>query len=91
MEAEPLFGLALVILLLILLAYSATSGDFAAGLDFMFRPDFSKINSAVILAAMGQAFFTLSIGMGAVMAYGAYLPQDASIATTSFAVAAGGS
>jgi NSS family neurotransmitter:Na+ symporter len=53
----------------------------------MFKPDFSKINGAVVLAAMGQAFFTLSIGMGAVMAYGAYLPQDASITTTAFAVA----
>jgi NSS family neurotransmitter:Na+ symporter len=79
---------ALVLLLLILLAYAVTSGDFAAGVRFLFEPDFSKIDGAVVLAAMGQAFFTLSIGMGAVMAYGAYLPQNASIATTSFAVAA---
>ncbi|MGI9343574.1 MAG: sodium-dependent transporter [Gammaproteobacteria bacterium] len=79
---------ALVLLLLILLAYAVTTGGFAAGVRFLFEPDFSKIDGAVVLAAMGQAFFTLSIGMGAVMAYGAYLPQDASIATTSFAVAA---
>jgi NSS family neurotransmitter:Na+ symporter len=79
---------ALVILLLLLLGYAITSGDFAAGVEFLFKPDFSKINGSVVIAAMGQAFFTLSVGMGAVMAYGAYLPQDASITTTSFAVAA---
>jgi len=79
---------ALVILLLLLLGYAITSGDFAAGVEFLFKPDFSKINGAVVIAAMGQAFFTLSVGMGAVMAYGAYLPQDASITSTSFAVAA---
>jgi NSS family neurotransmitter:Na+ symporter len=79
---------ALVILLLLLLGYAITSGDFAAGARFLFEPDFSKITGTVVIAAMGQAFFTLSVGMGAVMAYGAYLPQDASIMTTAFAVAA---
>lgn len=78
---------ALVILLLILLGYAVSSGDFAAGARFLFSPDFSKIDGDVVLAAMGQAFFTLSVGMGAVMAYGAYLPQDASITSTSFSVA----
>lgn len=77
---------ALVVLLLVLLGYAATSGGFAAGVEFMFRPDFSVVTSDTVLAAMGQAFFSLSIGMGAVMAYGAYLPQDASITTTSVAV-----
>jgi NSS family neurotransmitter:Na+ symporter len=55
----------------------------------MFRPDFEKIGWNTVLAAMGQAFFTLSIGMGAIMAYGAYLPQDESIAVTGFAVVCG--
>jgi NSS family neurotransmitter:Na+ symporter len=76
----------LVVLLLVLLGYAVTSGSFAAGVEFMFRPDFSVVTSDTVLAAMGQAFFSLSIGMGAVMAYGAYLPQDASITTTSVAV-----
>lgn len=78
---------ALVILLLILLGYAVSTGEFAAGVEFLFKPDFSKITGTAILAALGQAFFTLSIGMGAVMAYGAYLPQDASITSTSFSVA----
>jgi NSS family neurotransmitter:Na+ symporter len=80
---------ALIVLLLVLLGYAITSGDFAAGVKFMFRPDFSQIDGNTVLAAMGQAFFTLSIGMGAVMAYGAYLPQDESIAVTGFAVVCG--
>jgi len=76
----------LVLLLVVLLGYSVNSGHFGEGLDFMFNPDFSKLNSSIVMAAMGQAFFTLSIGMGAVMAYGAYLPQEASITKTSIAV-----
>jgi len=77
---------ALVIIMLVLLGYSMNMGAFERGFDFMFEADFSKLTPDSILAAMGQAFFTLSIGMGAVMAYGAYLPQDASIIKTSFAV-----
>jgi len=77
---------ALVFLLLMLLIYAINSGGFAAGVEFLFSPDFSRLTGTTVLAAMGQAFFTLSIGMGAVMAYGAYLPQDASITQTSIAV-----
>jgi len=77
---------ALLVLLLVLLAYAINSGSFAQGLAFMFEPDFSKVTGNTVLAAMGQAFFTLSIGMGSVMAYGAYLPQSASIVHTSVAV-----
>ncbi len=77
---------ALLFLLLMLLGYAVNSGAFVQGLEFMFRPDFSKVSGGMVLAAMGQAFFTLSVGMGAVMAYGAYLPQETSIARTSVAV-----
>jgi NSS family neurotransmitter:Na+ symporter len=77
---------ALLVLLFILLGYAINSGAFVQGLEFMFRPDFSKVSSDMVLSAMGHAFFTLSVGMGAVMAYGAYLPQEASIVQTSIAV-----
>jgi len=77
---------ALLVLLFILLGYAINSGAFAQGLEFMFQPDFSKVSSDMVLSAMGHAFFTLSVGMGAVMAYGAYLPQEASIVQTSIAV-----
>ena len=77
---------ALLLLLFVLLGYAINSGGFAQGLEFMFRPDFSKVGGDMVLSAMGHAFFTLSVGMGAVMAYGAYLPQEASIVQTSIAV-----
>jgi len=77
---------ALIILLLGLLIYGMIEGEFMQGLEFMFRPDFSKLSPEGILGALGQAFFTLSVGMGAIMAYGAYLPNEESIIRTSLAV-----
>jgi NSS family neurotransmitter:Na+ symporter len=74
---------ALLALLLVLLGYSITSGSFGEGLTFMFTPDWDKLTWDSVLAAMGQAFFTLSIGMGAIMAYGAYLPEETSITAAS--------
>ncbi len=76
----------LLLLMLALLGYSINSGHFGEGLAFMFTPDFDKLTWDSVLAAMGQAFFTLSIGMGAIMAYGAYLPQETSITGSSAAV-----
>ena len=77
---------ALLVLMLVLLGYAITSGYFGQGVAFMFTPDFSALTRDSILAALGQAFFTLSIGMGAVMAYGAYLPEETSITGASAAV-----
>ncbi len=76
----------LLLLLLALLGYAITSGSFAQGVSFLMTPDFSALTWDGVLAAMGQAFFTLSLGMGAVMAYGAYLPKETSIAGASVAV-----
>ncbi len=77
---------ALLILMLVLLGYSMSSGYFGQGVAFMFTPDFDKLTWGSVLAALGQAFFTLSIGMGAIMAYGAYLPEETSITGASAAV-----
>ncbi len=77
---------ALLILMLVLVGYSITQGHFMQGVHFLFDPDFSKVTPDVVLVALGQAFFTLSIGMGAVMAYGAYLPEGTSIVGTTLAV-----
>lgn len=77
---------ALFLLLLVLVGYAMTTGHFGQALSYMFEPDFSKVTGQTVLAAMGQAFFSLSLGMGAIMAYGAYLPDDASIAETSLTV-----
>jgi NSS family neurotransmitter:Na+ symporter len=77
---------ALLILMLILLGYAINSGHFAQGAAFMLMPDFAALTWDSVLVAMGQAFFTLSIGMGAIMAYGAYLPAENSITQASAAV-----
>jgi len=78
---------ALFLLLLLLVGYAMAQGDFARAVAFLFRPDFSKLTGEAVLAAMGQAFFSLSLGMGAIMMYGSYLPQHASIPRTTFTVA----
>ena len=77
---------ALLLLMLVLLGYVINSGSFGLGWAFMFSADFDALTWDSVLAAMGHAFFTLSLGMGAVMAYGAYLPQETSITSTSAAV-----
>ena len=53
------------------------------GLQFLFQPDFSKITSQVVLEAMGLSFFTLSVGVGALITYGSYMPADQNVASTS--------
>ncbi|GBF30597.1 hypothetical protein MnTg04_00539 [bacterium MnTg04] len=77
---------ALLVLLLVLLVFSMNSGYFGQAVEFMFRPNFSALTPSGVLVALGHAFFTLSLGMGAVMAYGAYLPEGTSIASTSVIV-----
>lgn len=85
---------ALLLLLLVLVGYALTQGAVADGLAFLFQPDFTRVFQACemvdgqqvcsftgepLLVAMGHAFFTLSLGMGAIMVYGSYMPRQASI------------
>ena len=74
-------------LLVLMVVYSMTTGFFGKGLAFLFTPDFSKLSGASMLTAMGQAFFSLSLGMGTIMIYGSYVPKGTSIASTSVAIA----
>jgi len=90
---------ALLVILLILVGFSMNSGYFEEGINFLFAPDFHALFYKLdesgqeymtwnpVLIAMGHAFFTLSLGMGAIMVYGSYLPSDASITQTSFIIA----
>ncbi|WP_243647353.1 sodium-dependent transporter [Aestuariirhabdus litorea] len=79
---------ALFVLLLAMLVYSATqTGHFGQGFNYLFDFDFSKLSWNAVLSAMGHAFFTLSLGMCAIMAYGAYMPKQASIGGTVITVA----
>ncbi|QUE76730.1 sodium-dependent transporter [Stutzerimonas stutzeri] len=77
----------LFVLLLLLVGYAALNGEFARGVEFLFVPDFSKLTATSVLIALGHAFFTLSLGCGAMMVYGSYLPEGTSIAKTSILVA----
>jgi NSS family neurotransmitter:Na+ symporter len=70
---------ALLILLLVLVAYALATGDLRQGLAFAFAPDFSRLSADVVLAAIGQAFFATGVGMGMMLAYGAYVPHGASL------------
>ena len=62
--------------------YSSFIGDFKSTISFLFNPDFSVITPQIVISAMGQAFFSLSVGMGAIMAYGAYMPEKQMIGKT---------
>jgi len=78
---------ALFILLLIMVGYAMSTDGFQEGVYYMFYPDWSKLSGEGFLVALGQAFFSLSLGMGAIMVYGSYLPDDASIGHTTVTIA----
>ena len=73
-------------LLIFMVIYAMINGAFVRALSFLFAPDFSNIGTDTFLSAMGQAFFSLSLGMGSIMAYGAYMPKEQEIVSTSFSV-----
>ena len=79
----PLLGF----LMIFMVIYSIINGDFTSAMSFLFAPDFSNVTSDTLLQAMGQAFFSLSLGMGSIMAYGAYMPKEQKVVGTSFTVA----
>jgi NSS family neurotransmitter:Na+ symporter len=77
----------LFVLLVLLLGYAINTGYFDQGLAFLFNPDFGKLSREGILSALGHAFFTLSLGMGAIMVYGSYMPGKTSIASATMVIA----
>ncbi|MEE4294418.1 MAG: sodium-dependent transporter [Xanthomonadales bacterium] len=78
-RAVKLMMPALFVLLLLMVGYAARVGDFARALEFLFTPDFSKLNTSIVLSAFGQAFFSVSVGLTALVAYGAYIRRTMSI------------
>jgi len=76
----------LFLLLIVMLAYAFQSGSFMQAFDFLFSFDASKLQQESVLTAMGHAFFTLSLGMGAIMVYGSYMPSKSSIGATVLTV-----
>ncbi|WP_068636943.1 sodium-dependent transporter [Thauera butanivorans] len=89
---------ALGLILIVLVGYGITTGSFGEAVAYLFNPDWSKLDGKVLLAALGHAFFTLSLGMGVMMAYGSYLGEEVNllraartvvILDTTFALCAG--
>ncbi|WP_262693721.1 sodium-dependent transporter [Kordiimonas aquimaris] len=78
----------LFVILLVLVGYSMAVGNFQQGLAYLFAPDFSKITAGVVIAALGQALFSLSVAVGTMFAYGAYLSKDISITKSAGIIAA---
>ncbi|MYF49798.1 MAG: sodium-dependent transporter [Gammaproteobacteria bacterium] len=76
-----LFGL-----LLLLAVHNLLAGGFGEALGYLFAPDFSKVNGPMILAAVGQAFFSVGVAMAGMMAFAAYLPKAASIGRSAVAI-----
>lgn len=73
----------LFIIILLIAARSVTLPGAGAGIEYYLSPDFSKINGRVILSALGQAFFSMSVGWGLMITFGSYLPKDSNVIQSS--------
>lgn len=76
----------LLLLLLVLVGWSVTHGDAGRALGYLFGASATQVDASLVMAAFAQAFFTLSIGVGALMAYGAYLPADTRVPSATLTV-----
>jgi NSS family neurotransmitter:Na+ symporter len=77
---------ALLVLLLVLVVYSLSTGDVRRGLTFAFKPDFSAVNAQVVLSAIGQAFYATGVGQAMMIAFGAYIDRGTSLVRTSLVI-----
>lgn len=77
----------LLLVMLLLIIRSVTLPGAGKGLEFYLKPDFSKLNGRVVLAAMGQAFFSLSLGIGGIATYGSYLSKKENLVNAGILVA----
>lgn len=72
----------LIIILIILALHSITLSGFEEGMTFLFAPDFSKITTGTVLDALGQVFFSLSLGMGIMITYSSYVVKESNMLRT---------
>jgi NSS family neurotransmitter:Na+ symporter len=84
--AKILMPLLLALMILVIVRGLTLPGA-GAGLEFYLKPDFSQVNGETFLAALGQAFFSLSLGMGAMITYGSYLPRNSDLQLSGGSVA----
>lgn len=76
----------LAVILIFLVIVSLRLPNANLGLEYMFKPDITKLNRHMVLSALGQAFFTLSIGMGALLTYGSYIKEDKSFVKSVYTI-----
>ena len=87
---EKMSNILMPLLFLILLIFAVNSlmmPEASRGLEFLFNPDFSKVTPAVLLGGMGQAFFSLSLGLGCLITYSSYFKKDTPLVRTAFTTA----
>ena len=72
----------LFILIVLIMLYAVNLPGASAGIDYLVHPDFSKITGSALLSAMGQAFFSLSLGVGCILTYASYLKTDENLLAT---------
>ncbi len=82
-KAAKLLMPTLIVMILIIICYVLTLPNAMDGLKFYLVPDFSKLTPSVVYNAMGQAFFSLSLGMGALITYGSYVNKDDNIVSSA--------
>ena len=81
------FTLLLLLILVVLAVHSILLPGGTEGVKFLFAPDFSKVTPSTVLTALGQAFFSLSIGLGCLVTYASYFKNDTNITHTALQVA----
>jgi NSS family neurotransmitter:Na+ symporter len=86
-KAAKIMMPALFIMLLVLVVFVLTLDNAFAGVSYYLVPDFSKVNGSVVSAALSQAFFSLSLGMGIMITYGSYLDKQSDLAGSAKTVA----
>ncbi len=74
-------------ILVLMIVYNLFAADVGAAFAFLFEPDFSRLTGTSIMLALGQAFFSVGVGVGFMLTYGAYLPADVSVPKAAFLIA----
>lgn len=83
-KASKIMMPVLFIFMLVIVVRSVTLPNAMEGIRYFLKPDFSQITPSVVIAALGQVFFSLSLGMGAMVTYGSYLPKDTNLVKSAF-------
>lgn len=77
----------LFVLIVVILVYSLTLPGASRGVEYLMKPDFSRISGAAVAAALGQAFFSLSLGVGTILTYASYVSKEENLAVSGFGTA----